>query len=1532
LAYANGRPLSLQDVSFVLDLDDGRQRTRTPRRTSAIRMLAVFSLPTGSSPLALRQERFQLQQLVSRIAQTRRVELRVVQFGATYEALERILAHGDGWDIVHFAAHGRAASLILETRDGRRRLVTSDEIVALLRGTRRRLRWVTLSTCLSGADVVSETRTWLGLEPEREDPEIERAESGAAANIERQLPGLARAIMHEFDCAVLAMRYPVGDAFASSLAGFVYRGVFEDAQSLARALQHALPQAIASVDARPVSVATPALFGEQAARLALRPAPRRAAHAGRLDGPSVDLPKPPQYFVGRTAELSQASVALAPESSYTGVLFHGMAGAGKTSCALELAYHYRDLDRFLAFVWFGAPEAGQDTAMSLRAFAQRWDVQGPVDLHGQPLVTLATAVAADEASFERALARLRETLRRIPVLVVLDNLESLLRGDGSWLEPRWQGLVTAAITTEGASRVVLTSRIRPAFDRDAVSRMLSLPVHALSFNEAALLARQLPNLGALLRGEAAVDEETRRRHREIVTQTLRVTQGHPKLIALAECQAANPARLKSFVDEALQASAFGGGQLSAFFAEGSSSLDPEHFLKALGAWTRTIADSLDNSGARTLFECLCWLEEGDRLAAIVETLWADIWRRLGNDAPPPDLATTVAALERAALIEPQVPVADAAGDGSTGAARRVSYYIHAALAETTRDAAGSTVCEAVADAAATYWKAIFDQGLKTDAHGGGREVIHAGLSAAPYFMRLRQWDNAAELLEEVRFRDDSAATMAFAVPLMRRVAVETKEHERSARYTRILGSVLLDAGQLSEAEDVLRDAADRSAAAGDHREASVALDELIDLLHRSGRSTQALEVQQEMKGHTAAAGLGPWTRLVDEVWRLTLLHDLGRDEEVVEQTEQHLDEMRRLPEESDEEEATEPWAVRELIWEAGRAAALRLGQWERALAWNTSSIESQGGREAPELEIARLRINDCEPLVALGKYDRGKYDLARDIALECRGIFERENASGDIAKAFSALASVESARRRHQRAIAHQRTALRHCYLEGDPEGCAEAHFRLATYFAHINEHVATAAHRLASALIRARTSSADRPLEPLRADLARLTAADPPITLSFAALAAFIEQAEGVGFAALFDQLPAQEDADGALHALLEKIAPRTAGAAQRESGASRVAPTAPTEEPGIRVPGVTSSPAAPVPWRALEDQERRATVIGEQPVPVGTERDDGRNIIPVYYVTDRARARAEGRPAYTGRMDADLHFGLVRISVPSHREMATLKRPRLWRLAFQDPKRHIFVLDGEELPRDVFCLRLHDAMRATTQPDALIFIHGYNVSFDDAACRTAQLAYDLHFEGAPILYSWPSEANPWSYRIDGENAQISADRFKSFLQLVLTELGARTVHVIAHSMGNRVLVGALRDLDTSSLPPGAATLREVVLAAPDVRSDFFLSVATDLCSRAQRLTLYASSVDRALRAAMRHMGGYPRAGSAGEDLIVVEGIDTVDASNVETDFLEHSYYGSNRTIISDLFHLIRNGLAPVSRHLTRLERNGLPYWVVKA
>ena len=41
----------------------------------------------------------------------------------------------------------------------------------------------------------------------------------------------------------------------------------------------------------------------------------------------------------------------------------------------------------------------------------------------------------------------------------------------------------------------------------------------------------------------------------------------------------------------------------------------------------------------------------------------------------------------------------------------------------------------------------------------------------------------------------------------------------------------------------------------------------------------------------------------------------------------------------------------------------------------------------------------------------------------------------------------------------------------------------------------------------------------------------------------------------------------------------------------------------------------------------------------------------------------------------------------------------------------------------------------------EAFVFVHGYNNSFKAAAFRTAQIAYDLEFEGAAICYSWPSQ-----------------------------------------------------------------------------------------------------------------------------------------------------------------------------------------------
>ena len=125
LAHAGGRPLAARgDVTLAYDLapdpaGGGPGRGRWGRAAGrGLRMLAVFSLPTATSVLALRRERFELARLVRRIAarQRRRVELTVVQYGATRERLAAVAEAGDGWDVLHLSGHGGRGQFLLEKR------------------------------------------------------------------------------------------------------------------------------------------------------------------------------------------------------------------------------------------------------------------------------------------------------------------------------------------------------------------------------------------------------------------------------------------------------------------------------------------------------------------------------------------------------------------------------------------------------------------------------------------------------------------------------------------------------------------------------------------------------------------------------------------------------------------------------------------------------------------------------------------------------------------------------------------------------------------------------------------------------------------------------------------------------------------------------------------------------------------------------------------------------------------------------------------------------------------------------------------------------------------------------------------------------------------------------------------------------------------------------------------------------------------------------------------------------------------------
>jgi esterase/lipase superfamily enzyme len=225
---------------------------------------------------------------------------------------------------------------------------------------------------------------------------------------------------------------------------------------------------------------------------------------------------------------------------------------------------------------------------------------------------------------------------------------------------------------------------------------------------------------------------------------------------------------------------------------------------------------------------------------------------------------------------------------------------------------------------------------------------------------------------------------------------------------------------------------------------------------------------------------------------------------------------------------------------------------------------------------------------------------------------------------------------------------------------------------------------------------------------------------------------------------------------------------------------------------------------------------------------------------------------------------------------------------------------------------------------------VHGFNVSFEDAARRTAQIHYDMRFDGAPVFYSWPANDKfIFTYPADETNIAWSVPHLKQFLLDIVKQSGAKSINLIAHSMGNRGLAAALREIDLE-MRGESRLFNQVILAAPDIDADEFrMHIAPALQRTAQRLTLYASSHDEALMASQFvHRG--PRAGDAGDGLIVVQGIDTIDVTAIDSSLWGHSYYGSSNPVLHDLRTLLSKAIPPGDRSwLSPAQRDGLTYWI---
>jgi esterase/lipase superfamily enzyme len=314
--------------------------------------------------------------------------------------------------------------------------------------------------------------------------------------------------------------------------------------------------------------------------------------------------------------------------------------------------------------------------------------------------------------------------------------------------------------------------------------------------------------------------------------------------------------------------------------------------------------------------------------------------------------------------------------------------------------------------------------------------------------------------------------------------------------------------------------------------------------------------------------------------------------------------------------------------------------------------------------------------------------------------------------------------------------------------------------------------------------------------------------------------------------------------------------------------------------------------------------------------------DVVPVYYGTDRTQAPNENRLDYGSERGRRLELGRALVTVPKAHKVPNVERPwaiKVFNITLyqeaEDPDRHFTMKEIKAMSEDELLAQVRERLAASQRykDHAFIFIHGYNTSFDYALYRTAQIAYDLKFDGAPFAYSWPSGGGLASYTYDRESSGQSEPYLKKFMQMVIEKSGAKSVSIIAHSMGNQPTLQVLRDLRRSK--PDHVQISQIVLAAPDVDRDNFENIVAEIQGLADGVTLYAAGNDRALRVSRNFYGGIPRAGDVPTTgPLVLPGIDTIDVSAASTDSfsLNHSGYAENNALLTDIGALIATGTRP--------------------
>jgi esterase/lipase superfamily enzyme len=289
------------------------------------------------------------------------------------------------------------------------------------------------------------------------------------------------------------------------------------------------------------------------------------------------------------------------------------------------------------------------------------------------------------------------------------------------------------------------------------------------------------------------------------------------------------------------------------------------------------------------------------------------------------------------------------------------------------------------------------------------------------------------------------------------------------------------------------------------------------------------------------------------------------------------------------------------------------------------------------------------------------------------------------------------------------------------------------------------------------------------------------------------------------------------------------------------------------------------------------------------------------VFVVSTR---KNEGGGANEMRPDG-ADYSLQILSVPPQHRAGEIERPMF---GAPDPAKHFMETSWRELDEASFRneLATNISGRIGSNRDVLLYVHGFNTSYDDARFRLAQIVEDGRFGGIPILFTWPSSNNLLNYEGARESATASRDALASLLQDLSGVPDVGKIHILAHSMGTWLTMEALRQQAIAGSPDLNGKLGMVMLAAPDID----LSVFREQLARldASHVSVLISASDRALSLSRTLAGDRPRVGAldprkpADRAALARLGVKVYDLSGESTGLIGHDTYADAPDVVRSI------------------------------